>query len=106
MFFLLDLLRYDPELADAHNGLGGLAFERGSIEEAIEHWRRAIAADERHFRAMSNLGIRLVELNRFEEAVGVLDRLIAGVPATLRDEYQIAAISDMVRRIKHDYGIQ
>lgn len=99
-------LRYDPELADAHNGLGGLAFERGSIEAAIEHWRRAIAADERHFRAMSNLGIRLVELNRFEEAVGVLDRLIAGVPATLRDEYQIAAISDMVRRIKHDYGIQ
>ncbi len=98
-------LSYDPELADAHNGLGILAAQRGDSEEAIRRWQRAIDADDRHFHAMRNLGIRLVELNRFVEAVRILDRLIGVVPAAQQREYQIAAITEMVARIKRDHGI-
>ena len=98
-------LRYDPELSDAHNGMGILAARGGNSSAAIDHWRRAIRADEHHFQALRNLGIRLVELNRFVEAVPVLERLIANVPVGQRDEYQIAAIREMVARIKRDYGI-
>ena len=39
------MLRFDPDRADAHFHLGGLAAAERRFREAIEHWRRAVEGD-------------------------------------------------------------
>jgi len=99
-------LQYDPTSSESHNLLGVIAFDSDRKEEALEHWRTAIALSDTNYQAMNNLGINLVRMNRFAEAVKVLDQLIASVPPPLQDEYQIEQLRTMVARIKADQGLR
>ena len=39
------VLKFDPDRADAHFHLGGVAAAERHFREAIEHWRNAVDAD-------------------------------------------------------------
>ena len=43
----------------AHNNLGVCLADQGHIEEAIEHYHKAIRIDPNYYEAMNNLGIAL-----------------------------------------------
>ncbi|MDX2151080.1 MAG: tetratricopeptide repeat protein [Bryobacteraceae bacterium] len=54
---------------DAHN--------RGKLEPAVEHYRRALDEHPLYLEAMNNLGNCLLRLDRYSEAVEVLEQAIA-----------------------------
>ena len=62
-------LAFDERCAPALANLGNLLFEDRHIDDAIDHYRAAIRADEAYAIAHQNLGIALKTLGRHGEAV-------------------------------------
>jgi predicted O-linked N-acetylglucosamine transferase (SPINDLY family) len=58
----------DPTLAAAHNNLGAIARKLGDSEQAISHFKRAIAEDPEYAQAHFNLGLALKKASRYEES--------------------------------------
>jgi protein O-GlcNAc transferase len=69
----LDLLKADPQNADALQYLGMLNAMRGQTEHAIIYYQQALAISPQHFAALSNLGKTLLDLQQFEAALTQLD---------------------------------
>jgi len=65
-------LELAPRFADAHHGLGEIAFDRGAYEEAVEHFRRTLELNARMPGARTKLGDALMHLGRIEEAITAL----------------------------------
>ena len=68
-----------PEQADAYVNLGKVYRERGEAEQAILHLQRAIERGPREdqlFFLLHSLGLSFMELERFEEAVPVLENAV------------------------------
>lgn len=62
-------IRLDPEHADAHIGLGGLALERGATAEAIQHLSRAAALRPQDALVHHEVGVALAMEGRYEDAI-------------------------------------
>ncbi|HEY7413361.1 MAG TPA: sulfatase-like hydrolase/transferase [Vicinamibacteria bacterium] len=73
-------LEREPALARAHNGLGVVAAENGRTEEAIGHWRKAVAANPREYDTLFNLGLLLRRAGRADEARAHLRRFVETAP--------------------------
>ncbi|MFW6198789.1 MAG: tetratricopeptide repeat protein, partial [Acidobacteriota bacterium] len=96
-------LELDPELADAHNGLGVVAARRGDMEAAVGHWARAVELDRTQWDALYNLGVELTNLNRLEEAIPHLERFAREAPRTRYAE-DIPGIRRLARRLREVTG--
>lgn len=55
--------------AQLHLGMGATLARQGQIQEAIDHFEKALAIDPKLTEARSNLGTALASLGRFDEAV-------------------------------------
>jgi len=67
-------LAIDPNAPEVHNLLGYVAALSGEAEEAVEHYRNALALDEGYFDAMLNAAEVLVfPLGEFDKAVEMCD---------------------------------
>lgn len=67
-------LAIDPNAPEVHNLLGYVAALSGEAEEAVEHYRNALALDEGYFDAMLNAAEVLVHpLAQFEQAIEMCD---------------------------------
>jgi tetratricopeptide (TPR) repeat protein len=64
-----DTLAKNPDCSMAHNNLGLLLKNQGRIEEAMEHYHKAIQINPNNFEALDNLGFVLAARGRFEEAI-------------------------------------
>jgi tetratricopeptide (TPR) repeat protein len=65
-------LEVDPQSPEVHNLLGFTAALRGDAEEAVEHYRQAIALDETYFEAMLNAAEVLMHpLGDWDEAIAL-----------------------------------
>ena len=71
-----DTLAKNPDSWMAHNNLGSLLRNQGRIEEAIEHYHKAIQINPNFFEAPDNLGIALADQGRFDEAIESYRRAI------------------------------
>jgi len=60
-----------------HNNLGEVLSALQRIDEAIAHYRKAIALNDRYVDGYSNLGVALTRAGRFDEAEAMLKRAIA-----------------------------
>lgn len=70
-------LEIDPDAPEVHNLLGYVAAMNGDPEEAIEHYKDALALDEGYFDAMLNAAEVLVHpLGEFDEAVEMCDEAL------------------------------
>ena len=64
-----DTLAKNPDCWIAHSNLGSYFYDEGHIEEAMEHYHKAIQINPNSFEALSNLGVALAAQGRFEEAI-------------------------------------
>jgi len=65
----LDILKSDPEHADARHMVGIVCLGRGQVSEAERYFREAIGLDDKQAIYYSNLGSALGAQNRTEEAL-------------------------------------
>ena len=62
-------LEIDPNAPEVHNLLGYIAAMNGEPDEAIEHYRQALALDEGYFDAMLNAAEVMVHpLQQWDDA--------------------------------------
>jgi tetratricopeptide (TPR) repeat protein len=64
-----DTLVKNPDCWLAHNNLGLLLNNQGRIEEAMEHYQKAIQINPNYFETPNNLGVALADKGRFDEAI-------------------------------------
>lgn len=68
-------LELDNQSAEAYNLLGYVAALKGEYEEAIDHYRQAIALDDTYLEAMLNAAeVYVHPLGEFEEAISMCDQ--------------------------------
>lgn len=70
----------DPRSSRARAGLGVVAQAAGRRDEAIAHWREAVALDSRNFDALYNLATELVNARRMGEARPYLELFVRTAP--------------------------
>jgi protein O-GlcNAc transferase len=75
-----DVLRADPDNADAHYYLGMMACQAGRFDEGVELARKALASGARHPHAHILLGRALGAMGRHDEAIKSLQEAIALAP--------------------------
>ncbi len=63
-----EAIRLNPNLAEAHNGLGLLLYDLKRYEEAEKEYREALKINPNYTEAHNNLGNLLDDLKRYEEA--------------------------------------
>ncbi|MFO0679890.1 MAG: tetratricopeptide repeat protein [Polyangiaceae bacterium] len=67
-------LELDPQSPEVHNLMGYAAALRGEADEALEHYRQAIALDETYFEAMLNAAELLMHpLEEWDEVIALCD---------------------------------
>ena len=73
------LLQLDPGSIDALHLLGVIAAQRADFGAAVRLFDRALIINPDFAEALSNRGLALMDLNRFEDAVASFDRVLAMV---------------------------
>jgi tetratricopeptide (TPR) repeat protein len=89
--FWLDCLQKCPNEVRIHNNLGQALEEKGRYDEAIDHYRQAIAQDEMYARAYNNLGLALEKTGRGEEAEKVYHHLLSFAPTDADAHYNLGS---------------
>ncbi|HET6284744.1 MAG TPA: tetratricopeptide repeat protein, partial [Polyangia bacterium] len=74
--FYEEAIRHLAHPAEAHNNLAVALHQRGDLQAALEHYRRAIALGLSHGLLHSNFGCLLRDLGHLEDAVGQLRRAL------------------------------
>jgi tetratricopeptide (TPR) repeat protein len=82
----------DPDYSRVHNNIGVSRQKAGELEEAVEHFQKALQIDPDLAEAHHNLGVTLVKLGRPEAALPHLQRMIELKPYTI-DAYVTLATS-------------
>jgi tetratricopeptide (TPR) repeat protein len=73
---------YQRTLADnpdswlSHNNLGIARFEQGRVDEAVAHWRAAIALQPGNVESYRNLGVAALERGRIDEAIAYYQKAL------------------------------
>ncbi|HSV30522.1 MAG TPA: tetratricopeptide repeat protein [Atribacteraceae bacterium] len=103
--FLLKAVREDPDLADAHLLLGELFAEQKRWIEAYEHYSRARRLpldDQTKGLALWGETVTLVRLERWEEALPLVEEVVKSYPfANFAEEAEALRIETMVKLNKY-----
>ena len=73
-------LALNPRLARAHNALGVIAAETGHVEEAVEHWTKAVDLEPGELDTVYNLGLLLWNAGRKANARPYFERFVREAP--------------------------
>ena len=73
----------EPDLAEAHGGRALVAYMTGDFEATIEHAQKALAINPNYVDAMHWLRAALADLNRNEEAQGLLEKMLEVDPLSV-----------------------
>ncbi|HEY6156141.1 MAG TPA: BTAD domain-containing putative transcriptional regulator [Gemmatimonadales bacterium] len=79
----------NPNLAQAHHGLGTIYLHLGLLDRAVDEFRRTLAIDPGNYGATRRIGLALVSQGRYEDGL----RLIRQVPPQSNQSlwsYQVA----------------
>jgi Flp pilus assembly protein TadD len=76
-------LLQNPKVARAHSSLGFVLAESGRVDEALEHWRKAVALDARESGKLVTLAMLFGQRGRAAEARPYLELFVASAPPAL-----------------------
>jgi len=112
-----DTVKKSPQKVRPHNNLGNALKRQGKIEEAIEHFNRALQINPGYAKAHNNLGTALAKQGKTDEAIKqfgfalYIDPNYAaahsniGVALASRDEFEKAIVHfKTALRLKPDYA--
>ncbi len=91
------VVQLDPDDAEAHFNRGFLLQERNDHEGAMAAFRRALAINPDHDRALYGIALSLISTRRLEEALAPLKRNTKLQPMSPYGWYQLA-------RVQHELG--
>ena len=78
---LEELLQVHPDYALAHNDLGVLYDNRGEMDQALEHFRRAVVLEPENITFLKNLAdLYYVELGQLEKALSIYVDILKSHP--------------------------
>ena len=99
-----DTLAKNPDCWIAHSNLGGYLYNEGHIEEAMEHYHKAIQINPNSFEALKNLGIALADDGRCDEAIENYRKAIRINPNSFEALYNLgialAARAGLMKRLR------
>lgn len=87
-----------PGFADAHNNLGRLLHDAGSVAAAESSYRLAICADPTVALYWYNLGVAVEDQGRRSEAVAAYERALALDPDAADAHYNLARLLELTGR--------
>jgi tetratricopeptide (TPR) repeat protein len=82
-------LARNPDCSMAHNNLGLFLRNQGRIEEAMQHYRKAIQFNPDFSDALNNLGLALAAKGRFDEAIENYYKAIQTDPKRFETQYNM-----------------
>jgi tetratricopeptide (TPR) repeat protein len=85
------VLRLEPDQADALCNLGGCYRELGRAEEGLQFTERALEKDPLNLAALCNKGAILADCRRFDEALEIFHTLLERDPTSVLGRFQLAA---------------
>ncbi len=107
---LLEVLRLNPFMTDAHNTLGAVYQEMGRYNEAEKEYR--LTLEDRSYstpqKVYLNLGLLYKAQDRMEEAISMLRRAVETDPAYLQAHYELAGALEQTgnyREAAREYGV-
>ena len=86
-----DVLRAEPNRADALKILSGIRYMEGRLDEALGILQRAAGIDANDPRVQANLGSILTRMNRSDEAIAHFQRAITIEPKYAEAHYNLGA---------------
>jgi len=69
-----EIIQHHPDRAEPHYELGRLAYIHSNIQEAEEHFKKALAIDEEFFPSYTQYALVLIKGKRFSEAEKLLNK--------------------------------
>ena len=87
-----------PTFADAHNNLGRLHHDAGSLAAAESCYRLALCADDSIALYWFNLGVVVEDQGREAEAIGAYERAIERAPESADAHYNLARLLELTGR--------
>jgi len=85
-----DVLSKNPNSATAHNNLANILRQKGQLDEAIVHYRRALDLEPEYQFGRFNLGSTLLEQGSAAEAIGWLKAVLRADPNNAKAYYVLA----------------
>jgi tetratricopeptide (TPR) repeat protein len=83
------VLATNPQSATAHNNLANALHERGALDEAILHYRRALELDPNYEFGPYNLGAMLVQKGDVASAIPLLEEALKKDPNKAKAYYSL-----------------
>src|SRR5438045_718287 len=74
---LTDAVKRAPDSFDAQYQLASFYVQKGRLDAALPHLRRACAIDPTHYDSGHDLALALIETGNLDEAKAQIDRMIA-----------------------------
>jgi putative PEP-CTERM system TPR-repeat lipoprotein len=68
-------LTYDPKNAEAWHAKGAIAYVRGDLEQAVNHYTRSLELEPNHYTSRISRVSAYIELHRYKEAIKELEAL-------------------------------
>ncbi len=100
-------LARNPDCPMAHNNLGGYLYSQGRIEEAMEHYQKALQINPNNPEGLTGLGVTLGAKGRFDEEIEAYRKAIQINPDFYAAWYNLgialAAQGRLDEAIKTDY---
>jgi predicted O-linked N-acetylglucosamine transferase (SPINDLY family) len=98
------ILRFDPQHADALHMRGVLAFEQRDLDRAVDYFSQAVAVNASDARLHEHLGSALLEIGRLEEAAVSLGRSFDLDPHNADALFNLAIVNERRGRLQDAQG--
>ena len=86
------ILKANPQDITAHEMLATIEKARGDCKDSVEHFRLSGEATNSHPASLEAYGYCLTQLNRYEDAIPVFQRLVDRLPDRAYAKYDLAVV--------------